>query len=553
MRTGPTAAALATVLLVTAGSATAHTVRPSGHERASLRSVAHRAPAGRRPRLTALPRSAGVLQALKQASARRYRRLERRAGAAGLPAAPPAFAGLAANGLSASDALFGAPPDSTGAIGPDDYVEEVNDGVAVFRRSDLQRVSGPVPNEVFMHSPFPTFVSDPQMQWDGRNGRWLYLAVAFSIDFSTFQPSGPNYLLYGFSKTPDPTDLADGWCHYSLASGTTPDGSPVLDDYPKLGHDDRHLIFGSNVFTTGGEETFVTARIWSVPLPPAGNLGTCPPPPEATTFGSAEHPLRTSAGSPAFTPVPANTVNASRAGYVVAAEDATHGTQSHIMTWRLGGSASAPTLTESSEIAVPPFAVPRPARDFIFPQIDTLDARLTLAVANADPSAGGQEAIWTAHTIDPGDGRVVMRWYELLPRRGAARQVGTVSERWVDVYNGSVSPTVEGSSAVLDFNRSGFLLLPELDARLHASATAPGVTSRSVRLAGSGAPDFDLSCTPVCRWGDYSNASPDPSDPAAVWIAGEVVGPPGGLLPTWTTQIAQLSAAGSSPAPLASR
>ncbi len=527
--------------LVEAPSAGATTIPASGHSRAALRIAPGRTANRRRPVLAPLLRDPRRLRAAKAAARDRRQHFTRGAQAASALAAPGPFAGLDERGLGATDALLGAPPDTTGSIGPGDYVEEVNDAVAVFRRSDLTRVAGPIPNEVFMNSPFPTFVSDPQMQWDQSQGRWVYLAVAFSLDFQTLQPSGPNYLLYGFSKTTDPTDLSNGWCHYSVASGSAPNGVPLIDDYPKLGHDDRRLIFGSNAFTTGGNGAFMTARIWSIPAPPAGPLGECPPAPAATTFGSPERPLRTPAGVLAFTPVPANTFNASARGYILAADDATNGVQRHIAAWHVSGPASNPTLTADGEIPVASYSVPRPAFDFIFPQIDTLDARLTMAVANADPTAGGEEAVWTAHTVDPGNGRVVMRWYELLPRSRRARQIGTVTGPWVDVYNGSVAPTADGSSAVVGFNRSGLLLLPELDARTHTSTMPPGSSGTSVLLGASGAPDFDLSCAPVCRWGDYSGASPDPTVRSAVWIAGQTIDQPGGLLPSWATHIARLN------------
>jgi hypothetical protein len=456
-------------------------------------------------------------------------------------AVPMLTAGLNQLGLGAGSALFAVPPDTTGAIGPADFVQEVNDGVAVFRRADLAPVAGPLLNEIFMHAPSATLVSDPQMQWDQQGGRWIYLAQAFSVDFANLSVGGPDFLLFGFSKTSDPTDLTNGWCRYSLASGSAPDGAPLLDDYPKLGHDDRHLIFGANIFEVGGSGAFDTARIWSVPKPPPGPLSSCPGTPVATIFGSPASPLRNSDGSLASTPVPANTFNASPAGYVVAAHDPTSGPQHQIMAWHVGGTATAPTLVQDGEITVPVYRVPRPALDFIFPPIDTLDGRLTMAVANADPAAGGQEAVWTQHTVDPGNGSVVMRWYELLPRFHTARQVGTVTAPGMDVYNGAVSPAADGADAALVYNRSGFLSLPQLDAGAHLAGMPAGSVGASVALGNSTAPDFDISCTPVCRWGDYSGASPDPLASGSVWVDGQVIAPPGGLLPSWSTRIAELN------------
>ena len=533
---------VAAVLLLTAtvvvSTARAATVAPSMREAARSARVGRTQRPGGHPTAPVLARSASRLAVAKTAALRRARA----AGASRAVIRAPAFsAGLSAPGLAATDALLGVPPDTTGSIGPSNYVQEVNDAVGVFRRSDLVRVAGPTPNEVFMRPPFPAFVSDPQMQWDQQSGRWIYLAVGFTIDLARLAIGGPNYLVYGFSKTSDPTDLATGWCHYSLASGALADGTPLIDDYPKLGHDDRHLIFGSNVFTTDASETFVTARIWSVPKPSPGPLTSCPTPPVATTFGSQSEPLRNVDGSLAFTPIPANTVNASRAGYVVAAEDPTAAPRDQLMLWHVSGGAGTPRLVQDGQVAVRSYRVPRAAVDFIFPRIDTLDGRLTMAIATRD-SATGQEAIWTQHTIDPGNGSVVMRWYEVLPHSLRVRQIGTVAELGVDVYDGAVAPALGGTAAVLGFNRSGLFLLPEMDARIHRAGAPPGSTEPTIRLASSNAPDFDISCATACRWGDYSGASPDPLSPATVWLTNETMASPGGLLPSWATQITAVHA-----------
>jgi len=540
------AVAAALVCVPSATSVAKPVIAPGGH----VQAVFGRRPPPLRPGslgVPSLPAWSRDARALKRAKAAALRRRAR----ARLSRAPRSTAaragvvdGLLQPGLRASDALFSTPPDTTGAIGPNHYVEIVNDAVAVFERSNLARIAGPVPNEIFMKAPSATFVSDPQMQWDTEGGRWEYLAVAFTVDFTTLLPSGPNYLLFGFSKSNDPTQ---GWCSYSLASGSAPNGDFLLDDFPKLGHDNMHLIFGSNVFALGGggtAQSFASARIWSVPKPAPGAISSCPAAPVATAFGSPDDPLRTSSGALAVTPVPANTTDSSAAGYVVAAGDATLGPQDSIMAWHVGGSATAPQLVSDGEVPVASYAVPAPARQFFFPRIDTLDGRLTMAVAHADPSAGGQEAVWTQHTVDPGNGRVSMRWYELLPGAGRLRQQGTISGLGVDTFNGAVSPAANGGSAVAVYDRSGPLLLPEIRAQARGPGFPLGVMGLSLRLAASAAPIFDLGCMPVCRWGDYSGASPDQTAASVVWVASQTIAKPGGLLPNWTTTIAAIDAAG---------
>src|SRR2546423_8802126 len=112
----------------------------------------------------------------------------------------------------------------------------VNDAVAVFSRSSLARLAGPVMLETFMQAPLngagtadDTVISDPQIEWDQRSGHWYYLATAF-VEDNAGNVTGPNYLVYGFSKTSDPTNLgSSAWCHYQVASGGS-SGSFQMDD-----------------------------------------------------------------------------------------------------------------------------------------------------------------------------------------------------------------------------------------------------------------------------------------------------------------------------------
>ncbi len=194
------------------------------------------------------------------------------------------------------------PPDTTGAIGPTRYLEMVNNLVAVHDRN-LNRLSQ-LDLASFVGAPGGLNLTDPQIQWDPQGNRWLYAALAFATH--------NNFLVLGWSKTDDPSDLAGGWCRFGLFTGNN------LNDYPKLGHDDTFLTIGTNVFDdTSGTFVFTTANIWAVPKPDVGDASCTPP--EAFAFADAANPLRNADGTLAVTPVAANTSDNSANGYVVAA------------------------------------------------------------------------------------------------------------------------------------------------------------------------------------------------------------------------------------------
>jgi uncharacterized membrane protein len=439
------------------------------------------------------------------------------------------FDGLNQPGLSAADeGGGGTPPDSTGAIGPTRYVEFVNQLIGVYDRNSLALLSR-AGMATFVGTPSGITPSDPQIQWDAQANRWFYGAVGFA--------SHNNYLLFGWSKTSDPTDLAGGWCRYGYFTGNS------LQDYPKLGHDATFLIVGTNIYDDASPSfPFVTANLYAIPKPAASD-STCSSPVTVTYFADATHLLTNADGSPAFTPIPANTTDNSSNGYVVAAHDVSLSAQSKIMTWHLEARPS-PVLVADGDLTVPAFAmppsVPQPGVSYL---IDSLDGRLTQAVARWDPSANAQ-AVWTQHTVAsvPTSRRAIVRWYEFLPGLKTVYQQGQLDSSTDFLFNAAISPSSSGNDAAIFYNRGGPSILPVIGARSRQVTTPNGQMDPGELLLGSSsAPTqetaFQGNCTAnPCRWGDYSGASPDPLNPGVIWGSNQLSGPVYFGLGQWTTQ-----------------
>ena len=111
------------------------------------------------------------------------------------PSAAAVYNGLNSPGLSAADQGYQpTPPDSTGAIGPNQYMEFVNQLVGVYDRSNLALLSS-TDLGTFAAVPSGLATSDPQIQWDAAGNRWFFAAVAFNSTLTN------DYLLFGWSKT----------------------------------------------------------------------------------------------------------------------------------------------------------------------------------------------------------------------------------------------------------------------------------------------------------------------------------------------------------------
>jgi hypothetical protein len=443
------------------------------------------------------------------------------------PSTGSVFNGLNQPGLAAADeGSVATPPDSTGAIGPTRYIEMVNQMIGVYDRSNLTQLS---------HLDFGTFgrvpsgipTTDPQVQWDPQANRWLYAFIGFS--------TGNNYLLFGWTKTADPSDLSNGWCTYGVATGSN------IQDYPKLGHDSHFLTVGTNVYTdTDPKLPFVTANIWAVAKPPTTDT-TCSTPVSATYFADATHLLKNADGTLAFTPIPANTADAATNDYIVAAHDPTLSPQSKAMIWHMTAAPGATLVADGdvsvgSNFAIPP-GVPQPGVSYL---LDSLDGRFTQAVAHFDPAAGA-EAVWTQHTV-AGSGRSVIRWYEFLPATLKIYQQGQLQSATDYFFNAAISPTSSGSDASISYSRGSSTQLALIGAQTRTSSTPLGkMDAGEIVLGTSSAADqetaFQGNCTTnPCRWGDYSGASPDPNNANVVWGSNQLAGPVFLGYAQWTTQ-----------------
>jgi hypothetical protein len=519
-----TALAGLALLVLLPASAAGEAIRPSGRLQASPADATQvtPGPGHRRAHVPVVP-NPELLKHGKAAAAHGHGPAA--GGSGGVTPDAVVVGGLNQPGLGATDnsaANQGTPPDTTGAIGPNHYVEFVNSKVGVYNRSslgllgsrDLDAFVGRAGQSVF----------DPQIQWDQQAGRWLYVADDI---LSTSQ----NFLAFGWSKTADPSDLVNGWCRFVISTGNS------LDDYPKLGHDNLHILIGSN-FVRGN--SFLTAHLYSLPKPANGDA-SCTAPSPIRSFGSQFSPLTTSDGDIAFTPVAVNTSDSSSAGYVVAADSPFFvSSPAQIMAWHVGGSATSPVLFPDGNMNVTAFDfpanVPQPGTSFV---LDSMDARLTQAVAHADPGAGGAEAVWTQHTVPGPGGRAVVRWYELLPSSLTVRQLGTIQSATQFVFNGAISPAYNGTTAAINYNTGSSSQLVDIRAQTRLGTTALGQMTGEIVLGTSSANNIDFSCTP-CRWGDYAGASPDPASEQGVWGSNQLNGPHT-TDPAWLTRNFELT------------
>jgi hypothetical protein len=423
------------------------------------------------------------------------------------PSGPVLYNGLKAVGETAALAgnVGGTPPDSTGSIGPNDYVEIVNSSIADYDRNLVLKSRATLANLIN----FGGSLCDPQVQWDPAANRWLFVVLACNNN------PGAQGFLVGWSRTADPSTLSPaGWCSYGIQT------NPNLFDYPKLGHNSNYLIVGGNFYDESfANPPFVSAAIAWFPLP-ANSDASCGP----TSLHHSGALVDGDGTTLAFTPVPVNTISSATDGYVVSAYDpagnnnVAPGARNKLAVWHLD---SAGVLHPDADLSVTTYNAPLSA-----PQLggtthflDTLDGRLTQAVG--DPVTG----MWTQHTVNGPGGRSEVDWYEITVSGSTPTiaQLGVISNGTDWVFNAAISPRFDAQGAAIEYTRSSSATLPTIAAQVRiASTTAGQMEPGELVLATSGTFDADFSCnnpTPgiPCRWGDYSGATPDPVHTNVVW------------------------------------
>ena len=275
------------------------------------------------------------------------------------------------------------------------------------------------------------------------------------------------------------------------------------------------MLIGTNIFNGS---TYGGSDVSSISKPAAGSA--CP---LASTLrvGTQTH-LKNADGTPAFTPVPANQIDGSSTGWIVARPASLPSTGGTFLTvFKVTKSATGAAVIPAigSKVSVPAFKVPAAAPQLgSTNRLDTSDTRNTQAVSAIDPSHGTAVGLWTQHTVFGGAGAEV-RWYEINPATATLFQSGKLTSASLFTFNGAVSPdrvasgTVRkfGSNMVLDANTSSRSTQSALEI---ASKISAGPQSGPLTIAHSSGPDIGFDCVRdagTCRWGDYASATPDPS------------------------------------------
>jgi hypothetical protein len=452
------------------------------------------------------------------------------AGAPGVLAAP----GLAENDSSYRAGFFFA-PQAGGAAGPSSYLEVTQPAVALYdRHLATRRVASLADLAGLPQQSGVAFPRSAATSWDPAAQRFEYMMlVDGNVSNGPVQRAAdPPALLYGFSRTANPTGFGDDqWCHYDVSTDALgkPGGAPNAFAEARLGHYDGHMVVAGLLFQPVNG-TVQGTSIGIAPTPRPGPLASCPDAPMTFT-GTVQHPLRSGDATPALAlgqPTPVEATGPMPTGYVVSADDPDRtglpvATRIHV--WMLTADGH---VVPQPAINVAPFAVPDNAPQPGSPnKILTWDSSFGQAVAHTWPD--GHVSIFAAHPTSDAPGQVAkLRWYELDPTKRLPVQAGTIAQPGSFLFDPAIAPDSSGRNLVITYVESG-AVLPRVLVAVHQQSMAPGATGMPTVVAASTSPDQDATCDSAdgfdCFFGFYGRAATDPLG-GGVWITNEYIGPP---------------------------
>ena len=392
--------------------------------------------------------------------------------------AGPAAPGLSAQGLRQSESGGWYPPDTQVAAGPGHIFQAVNLEGRIWTKSPLEAVRT-FNLCTFFGLSSCNFASDPKIRFDPASGRWFVVLITYKSPTGTWK--------LAVSTSSDPTGT---YAIYTIASK-----SGTFPDFPAVGISDDRVVLTANAFTFSG---FFQGTEFVVLNKTQLTAGT-------TVNGQFFGPPQG-----LFTIQPAHSLSPTSTLYMAAVA---FNSATSIRIWSVNGVPGVSSVTVSTvnrsiaTLSSPPDAKQRDTSALI----ETNDNRLLDAAyrsgslwvsANSACTPSGDTAV-----------RACLRFMQILAAGLTIAQSFDVGDFGTYYYYPAVQ-TDGSNNLVTVFSGSSATQY----ASVYASgqqAGASGTFGIPVLIKAG-----ERVYTPR-RWGDYSGAGIDPSDPTKVWVAGE--------------------------------
>ncbi len=417
------------------------------------------------------------------------------------------------NGFSGPQGTFDAPyvpPDTNGAVGPQDYVQTVNAHFAIFNKDTSRGAVGSVRyGPVQINTVWSGFGGlceadnngDPIVMYDTIANRWIISQLAFKnadpnyydcIAVSTGSDPTGTYNRYAFAYADFPDFPKFGlWPDAYYVTFNLFDANDKFAGAEVCAYDRVRMLNGSNAT----QQCFITNNTFSSLLPASLDGLTLPP--------------------------------ISSPNYLMALTTSTAlGLWKFQVNWN---NPTSSTFTGPTNIPVAAYAQAC-GGGICIPQSETskqlfaMSDRLMYRLAYRN--LGGHESLVVNHAVTSGSS-VGIRWYEIRVPGPTLFQSGTYAPdtryRWL----GSIAQDKRGDMA-MGFSISGSAVHPGISYTGRLASDPKGLMAQGETslIVGEGSQNG-------ARWGDYSSMTVDPNDDCTFWYTSEYIRADG----RWKTHI----------------
>jgi hypothetical protein len=466
---------------------------------------------------------------------------------ASMPATSQNFAGLSSgDACDGGQCGSGWPPDPNGDVGPNHFVEAVNDAVAIYDKTGALLASF-TEDQLWSGAGTPcdgNSQGDPIVVYDWLADRFVLSWFAFGVD-AMGNGVSPYYQCIAASKTSDP--VSGGWWLYPIRMDPGTAGAPPagdLNDYVKVALWHDCLYLSANEFDAAGNYDGVAfgsisradlysgaALTYSLGyLPPSTNAFTMMPSNNQGKGANAAQP-----GTPNYFVSESGTVFAFEVRAFTAGPNC-----------GAGGTLSSPVNVSQATYTFRQGAVvPQPNTSI---RLDMIDDRIMQKAQYR--RIGGAESLWVTHPVGAGSqrsGKIAMQWAQIDVTGGTITTTPVQQQIYAPDsvlyrFMGSLAVDIQGNMALGYSTSNG--TAPNFPSIAYSGrlATDPPNTlpqSEMQIIAGSGSQMNNCGGAPCDRWGDYSAMSLDPADSCTFWYVNEYyASQANGTKGNWQTRIA---------------
>jgi hypothetical protein len=458
-----------------------------------------------------------------------------------------------------------APPDSDGDVGPNHYVEAINNAFAVYNKSGTMLAGPTTYNTLFaplVGTPCQNQNhGDPFVLYDHNADRWVITDFAFP---GGLPGAGPFYECIAVSQSADP--VAGGWFLYALQH--EPAHPTWIGDYPKMAlwNDPQpggayHLtinLFDGPTLAFQGVRAFALDRGSMVAGGPANAIAfTVPLAGVGDSYSFVAANFRTGDLPPAGRDEMLLAVDASIPGATL--------TQVHARFFHVDFVTPANSTlgvganhTPNAEITVNPFVQAWTATTYrLVPQQGTADKLDTLGDKIMTPvvyqNRAGTESLWANQTtiLNFPNGPTAVSWYQFDVTGGTFPATPAQQQEWTNGgdglfrWMGSIAVDASGNTAI-GYATSSSSMFPGIRyaGRLVSDPPSNLGQGEATMFTGTGSQTGTNG-----RWGDYSMTTIDSSDNMTFWTVGEYYTTTSSF--NWHTRVGKFQFPGGTPTPTA--